>query len=205
MASGAYLERSALTAAPPWRQTMADQKVAIVGTSLQADGVTGCSATEVQDARRTQVEEIRQFLSENAQQMDIVILAGDLNVNNRPDASPTEANEYRDLMSLIGAGAVEMQGGTLTASCDPNTNSEMRLQGDSRLRNSDYVLSVAVNGKPAHPTVNEVQAVKHPLKPQQDLSSHHAVAGFVALSGGSIPAPISLVASLLVLVLTCST
>lgn len=169
------------------------RSVGIVGTHLQSDDplCASWSTTTYEQARRIrqdQIRQIRQFVDrdENAH-LDVVILAGDMNVNRRQAASTergSNPDEWAEMVHVLEAApmVLETDGALTDHSVDPDTNAYLRRLGGHAHEHLDYVLSLRVNGRsgPPRATSLRVRTARHPTT-NRDLSDHHPVHGRVPL------------------------
>ncbi|XXQ36793.1 sphingomyelin phosphodiesterase [Plasmodiophora brassicae] len=173
-------------------ETRIDGKsVGIIGTHLQANDPLCASFSSTayeaaREVRRDQLRQIRQFVDreENAR-LDVMIVAGDLNVNGYAEAaSDQETEEWNEMMQALQAAPMTRtkHRTTLDHSMDPATNSYMARTGDTKHEHLDYVLSLRLPGRSAPPnaTTLRVHRARHPIT-NADLSDHHPVHGRVPL------------------------
>ncbi|CEO96113.1 unnamed protein product (mitochondrion) [Plasmodiophora brassicae] len=148
------------------------QRVAIIGTHFQA----GKGERERRVCQQ-QMQQLRAFIDRRVSPMiDVVILAGDLNVDFGSD-------EYDDMLSILRAEAPAVtKSNQGWKSWDPSTNTFLQ----SRVPNAspthvDYVLVLEGNGNAVRHAVRSrtVRVLANADGSPFDLSDHHAVLGTV--------------------------
>ncbi|XXQ39472.1 sphingomyelin phosphodiesterase [Plasmodiophora brassicae] len=173
-------------------ETRIDGKsVGIIGTHLQANdplcvSFSNTAYEAAREVRQDQLRQIRQFVDreENAR-LDVMIVAGDLNVNGYAEAaSDQETEEWNEMVHVLQAAPMTLTKRRTTPdhSMDPDTNSYMARIGDTKHEHLDYVLSLRLRGQSSLPnaTTLRVHTARHPIT-NADLSDHHPVYGRVTL------------------------
>ncbi|SPQ93366.1 unnamed protein product (mitochondrion) [Plasmodiophora brassicae] len=128
--------------------------------------------------RRRQLLQMRSFIDRLSVNVDVMLVAGDLNVEYQSD-------EYNDMMSILRAtGPIIDPSRAAWRSWDPatNTNAARKCPGQ-RSWHLDYCFAVEhCNGKTPPAVVNVTTAFLGEVDGEvQDLSDHHGVTGTLSL------------------------